>query len=126
MTTDASPHTMPSIVRTERMRFRISACQPCEISSLRNMRSVLAPDPASVDPDVSRTGVHADFRPTAPDLPANRLVCIFHPSLNGGGHGVVDDDAPRTGGNIQVERSLLRHPQFRVARTGLHGPAAGR
>jgi hypothetical protein len=28
---------MPSMVSAERMRSRISACQPCEISSFMNM-----------------------------------------------------------------------------------------
>src|SRR5882672_4833362 len=41
MTTDASPHTMPSIVRAERRRFRIRACQPCEMSSFKNMGYLL-------------------------------------------------------------------------------------
>ena len=30
-------HTMPSIVSVERSRSRINACQPCEMSSFRNM-----------------------------------------------------------------------------------------
>ena len=37
ITTDASPHTIPSMVSTDRMRFRIRACQPCEMSSLKNI-----------------------------------------------------------------------------------------
>src|SRR5215510_11958008 len=130
MTTDASPHTMPSIVSTERRRLRIRACQPCEMSSFRNMAwfSFAAPrllpsfhhpmtqlpkDPIfSVDSDVSRPGVHADFRASAVHLSANGFPFFLHPSLDGGGHGVAHLNTPRAGGNVEVKRCLIGHTEL--------------
>ena len=40
ITTETRPHMMPSMVSTERSRLRVSACQLCEISSLKNTQTV--------------------------------------------------------------------------------------
>src|SRR5215470_9783837 len=56
MTTEASPHTMPSIVSAERKRFRIRACQPCVMSSLRNIP--LRESNSLQNYDVAGSGLH--------------------------------------------------------------------
>jgi len=77
------------------MRFRISACQPCEISSLRNMLPS-CPDPASatrMSPEPVCTLISGP-----PPGPSRESPCVHLPPVpECGGHGVVDDDAPRTG-----------------------------
>src|SRR6516164_4761066 len=103
MTTEASPHTMPSMVSAERRRFRISACQPCEISSLRNM--VLAV--LLVHPNVARAGAHRNFRTAAPYLPADVLAHFLHPSLHRRRDRLINHDAARAGQEVNVEGCLL-------------------
>src|SRR5215469_2783983 len=121
MTTDASPHTIPSIVSTERNRLRISACQPCEMSSLRNMGCCVrykehlelraqSPKPDSlINPYVARACVHCDLRPTAAYLSPDHLARVFYPALHGRRHRRTHHDAARAGRDRKSTRLNSSH-----------------
>jgi len=109
-----------------------SASVPHQPASLARFSSFekhafrLAPDPASVRPGCLPEPVCTLISGPPPrTFPRNRLVCIFHPSLNGvvsrGGRRRRSQNWWKHPGRTQ----LLRHPPVRVAEPGLHGPAAG-
>src|ERR1700757_3308123 len=118
MTTEASPHTMPNMVSTERSRFRIRACQPCEMSSFRSMGRFL------VHPDIARARPDGNLRSAAMHLAPDILATLLDPPLHGGGHGLRDHDGAGTGREVDVIGRFLRKPQVGIAGARFHRPPA--
>jgi hypothetical protein len=102
------------MVSTERMRLRMSACQPCEMSSLRYIFSITTEARRKpietpcrggelpffyrflLNVNIARAGPQAQQRPAAANFADDRLASVLHPALHGHGEWSVHVERART------------------------------
>src|ERR1700691_2750923 len=133
---------MPSMVSRERMRSRISACQPCKMSSFKNMvlnKVASGPWPVKngsrpflaigywqplLDVNISRSRSQNKLRPATAHFADDPLARVLDPPLDGHGHRRIHVQLARTSGEIGVEGGICGQPYTHIARSGADPPGA--
>src|SRR5436305_4372150 len=143
---------MPSMVSAERVRSRMSACQPCEMSSFRNISNFSAADlrgfariksrsilkeicpcssapirgqPNSLNLNIARPGVHPQCWSAAVHFAVDGFVRISDSPLHCHFDWLPYIYRARTGRDIGVKGGILRQPNVHISRSGAHIPRAG-